>query len=395
MLSHKEQAVIDIQTLLLALGLGNISFSILMAVYTGGTARHAGLRLWMWARLVKGSSQLLGWLQAYHPYPWLENVESAGWVAGLALESAAYCAFFELRRQQRVLFPAACVVMLLAVAAHSAGASRDAMIALMAVVVALYAALIGAVLLRQPRPGLWRLQKLIGLNDLVLALTMAAWAWSGIGKGGVDMSTSSPVQVAAFLSGFIMMIINGFGFLLMCKQKDDMQMERLATIDYLTGLLNRRAFFERAESARMLAKRLREPIALMMLDIDHFKQLNDRFGHAGGDQALVVFANTAREMLRDHDIMGRLGGEEFALVLPGTDRDGALHAAERLRVAVKEARLDKSGNDYAMTVSIGVVLVDPGEELTAALARADRALYLAKSSGRNRVEASLPILKCA
>jgi diguanylate cyclase (GGDEF)-like protein len=387
--------VIDLQTLLLALGLGNIGFSILMALYAGGTARHAGLRLWLWARLVMGVSQLLGWLQARHGYEWLENIEPIGWVAGLALESAAYCAFLALRRWRPVLFPATCGLMLVAVAADVAGASRDALTGMIAMIIALYAALIGMVLLRQPRPGLWRLQKLIGVNDLVLALAMALWTWTGLGPDGVGMLQSSPVQVAALLSGYIVMVMNGFGFLLMCKQKDDAQMERLATIDWLTGLVNRRAFFERAESARTLAARLRTPIALMMLDIDHFKQLNDRFGHAGGDQALVVFADTARKVLRDHDIMGRLGGEEFALVLPGTDLDGAMQAADRLRLEVTEARLDTSGTAYTMTVSIGVVLVDPNEELTAALARADRALYMAKSGGRNRVEAGLPMLKRA
>ena len=139
------------------------------------------------------------------------------------------------------------------------------------------------------------------------------------------------VQSVTYLAGYLLMIVNGFGFLLLCKEKDDQKMALLATIDSLTGLVNRRAFFERTDSARLLATRLRSPIALMMIDIDHFKRLNDRFGHATGDEALCVFAATAQQALRDHDIMGRLGGEEFALVLPGTDLEGALQAAERLR----------------------------------------------------------------
>lgn len=124
----------------------------------------------------------------------------------------------------------------------------------------------------------------------------------------------------------------------------------------------------------------------MMLDIDHFKRLNDRFGHATGDEALCVFADTVRRELREHDIMGRLGGEEFALAMPGTDLAGALQAAERLRAAVAEAPVLTDGNTYVMTVSVGVVVVDPNEHINSALARADHALYAAKSGGRNRVE---------
>jgi diguanylate cyclase (GGDEF)-like protein len=106
-----------------------------------------------------------------------------------------------------------------------------------------------------------------------------------------------------------------------------------------------------------------------------------------------VFATTAQQALRDHDIMGRLGGEEFALVLPGTDMEGALQAAERLRCAIAAAVLPTSGHQYSMTVSIGVVVIDPNEHINSALARADHALYAAKSAGRDRVEIGEPRLR--
>jgi diguanylate cyclase (GGDEF)-like protein len=191
------------------------------------------------------------------------------------------------------------------------------------------------------------------------------------------------------------MIVNGFGFLLLCKQKDDAEMARLATTDALTGLPNRRAFLERAEQARLASQRQRHPLALMMIDIDHFKQLNDRWGHACGDEALVVFARTARQVMREYETIGRLGGEEFAMILPGADLQGAMQAAERLRLAVRAATVMTSGPSYTMTVSIGVVVLDPNEDLSAALARADRALYAAKRDGRDRVEAGEPLLRLA
>jgi diguanylate cyclase (GGDEF)-like protein len=230
------------------------------------------------------------------------------------------------------------------------------------------------------------LQRIIGANDAVFAAATGVWALSAILPGAAQAFNSVPVQAFAYLAGYLLMIVNGFGFLLLCKQRDDEKMARLATTDFLTGMVNRRAFFDQVEAARMLARRLCQPVALMMIDIDHFKDLNDRFGHATGDEALVVFADSARQTLREHDILGRLGGEEFALAMPGTGLEGALLAAERLRVAVTEAHVPTSGNPYTMTVSIGVVLVDPNEPLTVALARADHALYAAKRSGRNRVE---------
>jgi diguanylate cyclase (GGDEF)-like protein len=383
--------VIDIQTFLLALGIGNVGFAVLMAVYKRGAAPNLALRLWMWARLCLGASQMLCWMRPQMALAWCDLIAPTGWIACIALEVAAYCVFFGFRRWQRALWPLAALALMLVLGARSGGASHAQLTPLVSVIVAGFAAAMAVILLHPRRRGASLLQRIIGANDALFAMAMMLSAWSGADAVQLGAIQASP-QAIVYLASYLLMIINGFGFLLLCKQQDDAQMERLATIDFLTGSLNRRAFFERAESARMLAARLHKPMSLLMLDLDHFKQLNDRFGHATGDEALVLFADTARRALREHDIMGRLGGEEFALALPGTGLDGALQAAERLRQAVTEAPLITSGNSYTMTVSIGVVLIDPNEELTAALARADHALYTAKSGGRNRVEAGAPAL---
>lgn len=384
--------MIDIRTFLLVLGIGNVGFAVLMAVYKHGAAPNLALRLWMWARLGLGATQVLCWMRPQMALAWCDVIVPTGWIACVALELAAYCVFFGFRRWQRALWPLAAIALMLVLVARSGGASHAHLTALVSLIVAAFAAAMAVILLHPRRHGGSLLQQIIGANDALFAIAMTLWAWSGVDPGHRDSIEASPMQAFAYLASYLLMIVNGFGFLLLCKQKDDDQMARLATIDFLTGALNRRAFFERADSARMLAARLHKPIALLMLDLDHFKQLNDRFGHATGDEALVLFADTARRALREHDIMGRLGGEEFALALPGTGLDGALHAAERLRQAVTDAPLITSGNAYTMTVSIGVVLIDPNEELTAALARADHALYAAKTGGRNRVESGAPAL---
>lgn len=377
--------MIDIQTFMLALGIGNISFALLMVAYIRDTAPSPGLRIWTWARLAAGATQLLAFARPQLGAPVLALLEPMGWIAALALEVAAYCTFFEFRNWRRVVYPLTGLALLLAWTAPLMGAGYDELMGLIACVFAL-CAIATACLLLHPKlkhPSL--LQRLIGVNDVVFGLAIAAWALGAVTRGELGLGANIS-QVAAYVSGYMLMIVNGFGFLLMCKQRNDATMKRLASTDDLTGLLNRREFFARADAARMLALRQRQPIALLMLDIDHFKQLNDRFGHATGDEALVLFARTTSGILREHDILGRMGGEEFAVALPGTDLAGAMQAAERLRQATMEIRLLTCGNHYTMTVSIGLVVIEPNEDLPTALARADRGLYAAKRNGRNRIE---------
>jgi len=382
--------VIDNQTFMLAIGVGNIVFALLMAGYMRNVDNTPALRYWMWARLLGGVGQACWWLAPVVNLPVIDILTPFAWIGGVIIEVAAYCLFFGMPHWRRLAYLAALASGLVLVGAMAAGVSRLQMQWIVSLIMAWFAACAAVLLLRERGASL--LQRIIGVNDALFALAIGAWIVFEHGRLDVAIT---PVGGATYLLSYMMMIVNGFGFLLLCKQKDDLQMQRLATIDGLTDTLNRRAFFERAESARLLALRLRKPIALMMLDLDHFKRLNDGFGHACGDEALRVFADTARGVLRDHDLMGRLGGEEFALALPGTGLEGALHAAERLRIAVAEAPLLSCAGSYRMTVSIGLVMIDTGEELTAALARADHALYVAKTTGRNRVEVGPAMLKRA
>lgn len=158
----------------------------------------------------------------------------------------------------------------------------------------------------------------------------------------------------------------------------------LADQDGLTGLLNRRAFIDRAQGEMARAWLTGAPLSLLMLDIDHFKAVNDQFGHAAGDAGLVAFCKACRAALRSQDIMGRIGGEEFAVLMPDTEIGAALTAAERLRAAV-EAGGEDWGEARFLTVSVGVAAAIDEETLDQLLIRADRALYTAKMEGRNRV----------
>ncbi len=167
------------------------------------------------------------------------------------------------------------------------------------------------------------------------------------------------------------------------------ELERLATRDHLTGLLGRRRILEMLdeELERRRDRRSQASLSVLLLDLDHFKQINDTFGHAGGDQVLRQFVSTVHESRRGDDQFGRLGGEEFLLVLQGADADGARQLAERIRLAVQDRPYyvhERTG--VRLTVSIGCAHASIDDRRSSdLLERADRALYEAKRSGRNRV----------
>lgn len=169
------------------------------------------------------------------------------------------------------------------------------------------------------------------------------------------------------------------------------RLEKQALTDPLTGLGNRRYLEGQAAMEIARAERSGTPLSLIAVDLDHFKRINDTYGHDVGDVVLQAFATLARQVLRDGDVLCRMGGEEFAVLLPDTDREQALRIAERLRVAVATtpARVGRDATEdgtLAYTASLGVTLVSAGEAtLKPAIKRADQGLYAAKETGRNRV----------
>jgi diguanylate cyclase (GGDEF)-like protein len=165
----------------------------------------------------------------------------------------------------------------------------------------------------------------------------------------------------------------------------------LATRDELTGLGNRRHFMQRGEEAVRLAVRHNRPLSVLMIDLDRFKEVNDRYGHAAGDDVLKFLAVNLSLHSRITDTVGRTGGEEFAMVLPETALEDALVSAERIRAAVERTPVptDQSEVPIAITVSIGVAQLASSQSLDTLLERADAALYEAKRAGRNRVEAAV------
>ncbi len=178
-----------------------------------------------------------------------------------------------------------------------------------------------------------------------------------------------------------------FILLAMAKERAEQSHKTAALVDPLTGLVNRRGFFQ--ESRRIIKRQADNPqlAAVMLIDLDNFKSINDRYGHAVGDKVLQIFAETAVQAVRPSDFVGRLGGEEFAAVLYNVGRERAMIIAERMRTSFAEATSMVGDRAVSATASVGMVFSDRAEfDLSELLIQADKALYEAKERGRNRVE---------
>lgn len=164
------------------------------------------------------------------------------------------------------------------------------------------------------------------------------------------------------------------------------ELKRHASTDFLTGIFNRRRFQENLEDELARTQRTGVPSTLLILDLDHFKSINDDFGHPGGDEAIRKFAEITGGLLRRIDVFARLGGEEFGILLRDTPLEGALLTAERIRKTISAQPVAWEGQEISLTVSIGVTQLLEHDDVPSAQARADEALYRAKNAGRNRTE---------
>ncbi len=162
------------------------------------------------------------------------------------------------------------------------------------------------------------------------------------------------------------------------------QLKRQATTDFLTGLGNRRSLTEQVPALQAQAARTREPLSLILFDLDNFKKINDEYGHEVGDNVLMVVGEVVKDQIRPYDLAARIGGEEFCLILPRTDGASALNIAERLRLAFQSSYVEPLPHGR-ITCSFGVVEAQQSERLQQVLSRADTALYQAKNAGRNTV----------
>jgi diguanylate cyclase (GGDEF)-like protein len=261
---------------------------------------------------------------------------------------------------------------------------------------------VNMLLLLQRVPTLWILVRRGGIGIghgrhivlvSVLAMTLLfALRAVVIGFGVVPtpvLAESTLLNTTTYIVSYLTTVLVTLGFVLAAVEMAADQNHRLAMRDELTGLPNRRAALEALDREWAATGRHEQPLSLLMLDLDHFKQINDRYGHPAGDAVIQQVADLLRTRLRGQDVAGRFGGEEFVIILPDTAPEGARALAEVLRAEIAEMVIDVGGQVVRITTSIGLYGVWPNEaeSIPELIRRADAALYRAKAGGRNQVAA--------
>lgn len=207
-----------------------------------------------------------------------------------------------------------------------------------------------------------------------------------IHKSGREYNVEATLDAMRSENGEIMGFVEVFHDITDQKQREE-KLYRQATRDVMTGVYNRGHFTELATQEVERARRFSEPLSAILMDIDHFKKVNDTYGHEVGDKTIISLAKTSADFLRKIDFIGRIGGEEFAIILPRANKEPAFEMAQRLRLKLSEQKIAAPERTFSYTVSMGVAsLRSHTKDLAELLRNADAALYKAKREGRNRVE---------
>ena len=370
-----------------------IVVSLTMASCTAALWRRQqpeGLGYWTLALILHGVTFILYSLRGVAPDYLTVVLANLLLICVLSLFSEAMLQFQQQRMHRLWLWWPVLVVAPAVLLTPDSQAVRVVVVAVLSVY---QATLLLTIMLRYRAQTVGRGQYFVMAAALLRIATMSYRA-VGTALGMAPMlqiTSSTPIQMATYLASCIVMILSSMGLVLMTKERTDARNRTLAMHDELTGLPNRRYSMEVLNRLLAALHRGRQPLSLMMLDIDHFKRINDSHGHLVGDHSLKQLASALRSRLRTQDLAGRLGGEEFLVILPNTTAAGARELAEALRQSVEQLASDIDGHSpLNMTISIGICTLEPKTRLSPleAIEQADQALYRAKQNGRNRVEAA-------
>ncbi len=372
----------DLRTLLIAQTCALGATAVMLWAARSAADRHNGLRTWMFAVTSQGIAYLLLANAGRLPVLLSALLGNALGALSVALIFVAIRQFLGRPFQVRWL---AAMGLLVTGVATVAGERYVAATIFNGFAYGLVELLNGYALWRSPKVGLNGVQRVVASAYLLMGVVLPARAVAlALAAGNADyLNTPLTWQQPIYVFGFLYIIVTNLGFLQMCKMRAEAEVLQQAMTDGLTGLANRRALDGSMARALAIAARSGRSFSVVMVDLDYFKAINDRFGHRAGDAALAAFAQRLRAALRAQDLAFRYGGEEFFVLLPNTDGTGAKVLAERLHGQVA---LPAHGDMPAQSASLGVAVWREGDTADALLGRADQAMYRAKGLGRDRVE---------
>jgi len=377
---------LDIRTLFFVATVTTVFMAVAMAVLWRTIPGERACRYWAAGAALTATGFLLVWLRGVIPDIFSVVLANAVFVAGYGLVVGGVNVF--TGRPGRLGWMAGATVgMFLAALYFTYGApdvgARIVVISALTGGLALWCA--GRLVVGAP-PGMRLTQGLTAAVFVLHGVPLLVRAWvTYVGGTTGGLFAPSVLHAVVFVDLTLAAIGLAFGFATMTTRRLHLHLEKLASHDPLTGLLNRHALDAAIEREMARSARHLYPLSVLVMDLDHFKRVNDTYGHDAGDAVLKAFAQAAAETLRRDDVLGRQGGEEFLALLPGSGLASALMVAERIRAAVAAISLLHDGRAVGVTVSIGVATATDSGSWEPALRAADAALYEAKRSGRNRV----------
>ena len=376
----------DSTTMVLVLALGNLALCSLLFFFDYGAQRTPSLASWGLSKQVQAASWILLALGGARVVPEALALPG-GWallIGGVALESSALWQSAHRHRMQRAMVPLALGAVLVFLVAYWIDPLGLRTLAAALILGGFY--LFGAAALARGWRAASMLQRALAVTTALLALLVAArgilvlvmpdgWRW-------LSHDLLRQLSTIAF---YLLMLANGFGCLLLARERLQGDVARLETLDLVTEAPNRRGFFNALAPWMALARRPGSPTALVVLDLDSFKRVNDGYGHPVGDVVLRHVADLCKRQLRDSDLLGRLSGGEFALLLPRTGGEEAMLVAERMRAAIETTPVKTERAMISMTASFGVTTIRPADSNVTLFGRAGAAMRAAKEAGRNQI----------
>ena len=378
--------MIDILTLLVLLATADVILAAALAIGIGGRSMDG---LVAWTASLAARAFAFGVLASGAPLASGALALACGLVAlSMTLQGSAMLAF---NRRALPAWVHSAVVAAVAVPMQLLVSDIATAMVFGGVVFGALMATLAGLAAQLSSPGSGRARRILVGGYLIGSGTLFARGVASAFMADPTQALLSPtgMQSLALMLAYAVALVSTFGFLALQRDRSDAEAARLATMDPLTGTYNRRTFLEIAERELARARRANQPLSLIMVDIDHFRQVNEKYGERMGDDILLRFADVLRTALRKEDMRVRFGGDEFVVLLPEVAGPGAVVVAGRIRRFIGEDDFRLGGHRIPVTASLGVAArLDEGpESMDTLIARAESALALAKERGRNRVVA--------
>lgn len=376
---------IDMATILVVLVLGHLLTGVFIVAYTWKQNRSKSVNIFLISKLLQLTAWIMIGLRGVIPNMVLVAAGNSVLFTGTAMELTALMILknFYTEKVKRYYNFMLVLFIIIFVFVTAYGLPENIRIAV--------SSLISGILMVFPVYKLFADDKASGLQKVIsvfysLIMIFSLFRVIAALTTDLDMNLASKniYNTWLFLIIYIVMLTGSTGFILLDKEKQDVELLKAASFDGLTNILNRKTFILRSKELISLYVRKQENISFLLIDIDDFKKVNDEYGHFIGDVVLQNFANIIKKQLRDYDLFGRYGGEEFAILLPGTDGKNAEEVSERLRSTIENSHV-YTDIKIKYTISIGFlsILPDEGTDIDMLYKLCDKALYLAKSQGKN------------